>query len=78
MTEKETVAVIKQFLGLPGEALPSAVYLEEGEEYAGSAWAQLLDYAGPKKKRSQDHLGERVLLNADRPEWRDGVVVVLN
>lgn len=72
-TTKQTV---RDFLRLPAEAMPSAIYLDDADvEDIGTPWRQLRQYAYGSDPAI--HLGERVILTADRDGWRDGVVVTL-
>lgn len=71
-----TQSAIQSFLALPREALPSAAYVDDDDD-DNSPWSQLRDYILPPDRQQQNHLGEEVLLSADRPEWAEGVIVVL-
>lgn len=73
---KTTKQIVQEFLSLPPGALPSAIYLDDFDvEDLGTPWRQLRQYAYGSVPPL--HLGERVLLTADRDGWRDGVVVTL-
>lgn len=72
----DTLSIITAFLALPPEALPAADWIDSMGEN-GSAWPHLRDYVRKPERQRLNHLGEVVRLHADRPEWKDGVVVTL-
>jgi hypothetical protein len=67
---------VKDFLRLPKESLPSAVWDDPAEDL-GSAWAHLRDWMLPEVEQRMNHFGLCVRLVADRDGWRDGRVVTL-
>lgn len=70
-----TINLIKSFLALPPEAMPSAEWVD-GMDDNGSPWRHLRDYV--RNQQELNHLGETVRLAADRDGWRDGVTVRLS
>ena len=67
---------IKEFLAIPGEALPAAQFIESDDE-GYSAWPMLRDYVRPVDLQAYNHCGEFVRLRADRDGWREGKLVRL-
>lgn len=63
---------IKAFLDLPTEALPRADWVDDT---LGSCWPYLRDYLRADDAQRLNHDGSPIRLMADRPEWREGVVV---
>lgn len=74
-TEQRTKQqIIREFLALPHEALPGAIWYDE-DNSAWGAFTAVQDLALPYDEQQHMHLGDRILLKADRPEWRDGVII---
>ena len=67
--------IVKNFLALPPETLPSATWVDDGPEFTGSCWPYLRDFVLPESKQRLNHDGSPILLKADSPEWRKGAVV---
>ena len=71
MTSTQTAAdTVARFLTLPCEALPSADWVDAVDIELGDAWKYLHN---PESLP----VSARVRLWADRPEWRDGVIITL-
>lgn len=68
--------IIRAFLDLPAEAMPSAVHLH-AEPMTADPWAAIRDYMLPDDAREYSHAGDEIRLRADRDGWRDGVNVQL-
>lgn len=74
MTKTTSTSTIREFLALPGEALPGARFADEDDSWAHDAWVVLRRHV--KTGESIAELcGTQIVLRADRPEWRDGVTV---
>lgn len=67
-----TQKTIRDFLRLPKTAMPGASFVSDFE--SGNPWNTLRAY----RDDPAIGCGEQVRLQADRPEWRDGVVVTLD
>jgi hypothetical protein len=76
-TRTQTRDIIREFLALPGVALPAADWVD-GMGDSVSPWTHLRDYLLPEARQCLDHLGETVRLRADRDGWREPVVVTLD
>lgn len=69
--------IIRDFLRLPYESLPSAIWLRDCDkvEELGSPWTLLREYAADQDGCMR--WDAPILLTADREGWRDGVRVVI-
>jgi hypothetical protein len=68
--------IIKDFLALPLEALPSADWVEFCDsDMGGDCWSYLYDYILPKINQRYSHIGSPIRLRADRDEWKNGIIV---
>lgn len=74
-TAIETLQVVRDFLDLPHEALPSAIWLRACDEDLGSPWTLIREYAADQDGCMR--WDAPILLTADREGWRDGVRVVI-
>ncbi len=73
-TAIENASTIKSFLALPAEAMPSAQYV--GEPGLLHPWSAIRCAVSRDAERQDLARGcGRLRLCADRPEWRDGVVI---
>jgi hypothetical protein len=77
MSHNETIEAIRAFLALPATALPSATWMDSWGD-GGSAWPHLRDYLRPEARQRINHMGETVMLRADRDDWRDGITITLS
>jgi hypothetical protein len=71
-TKTET-EIIREFLRLPREMLPSATWANRDCDDQGSCWPWLRSAISTDGQLN--HVGDRILLHADCDGWRDGVVV---
>lgn len=70
--------LVREFLALPVEALPSADWEASGvSEDLGSCWPYLRDAMLDDKRRQLNTFCQRVVLSADRDGWREGVTISL-
>lgn len=70
-----TIQTISDFLSLPVEALPSAIWLRDCDDDLGSPWTLLREYAADQAGCMR--WDAPILLTADRDGWRDGIRVVI-
>lgn len=71
----DSFTLVGRFLALPPESLPGASWVDDGPDSSDSCWPFLRDYLLPAAEQRLNHVGALVHLSADRPGWRDGVIV---
>lgn len=69
------VTKIREFLSLPSEALPQARFANPETAGNDNAWACLRDSLRDPSQQRLNHFGDKIVLQADRDGWRDGVIV---
>lgn len=70
----QTTNLVREFLALPGEALPGARFAEEDDSWAHDAWTVLRRHVQTGESIAE-LCGTQIVLRAERAEWRDGVTV---